>query len=93
VNGQTIQITTAEALSTIQRTEFYRVPPSMREQFDSKDAFIASLQSELQQRAGEAIANRVVQMHVDVPSGRLIVRGMPAVHQYLSSRLNSATEQ
>jgi hypothetical protein len=93
VNGQTIQITMQDALDGIERVEFYAVPKTIREQFDSKEAFLASLQSDLRQHIGDRLENGKLQMHVDVPSGRLIVRGTPVVHRYLSERLNSKIDR
>jgi hypothetical protein len=64
----------------------------MREQFDSQDAFIKSLHSELQQHIDDKTDDQL-QLYVDVIRGRLIVRGTPAVHRYLSQRLSIATSQ
>jgi hypothetical protein len=93
VNGQTIQVTTQDSLDRIERTEFYVVPKTMREQFDSKEAFLESLQSNLRQHIGDKLDKGQLQMHVDVPSGRLIVRATPAVHRYLSQRLHGLIDQ
>jgi hypothetical protein len=93
VNGQTIQITTQDALDSIERIEFYVVPKTLREQFDNKEAFLESLQSDLRQRVGDRLENGKLQMHVDALSGRLIVRGTPLVHRYLSQRLIGTFDQ
>ena len=81
VDSQTIQITTQDALDTIERTEFYVVSKEMRDKFDSKETFLESLQTDL--------AGARARLHVDAASGRLIVRGTPAVHRYLAARLSS----
>ncbi len=87
VDSQTIQITTQDALDTIERTEFYVVSKEMRDKFDSKEAFLESLQSDLQQHV--ATSGQLQCNSMWTPSGRLIVRGTPAVHRYLSKQLSS----
>jgi hypothetical protein len=89
VDGQTIQITTRSALDAIVRVEFYAIPPDFREQFASSKAFVEALQSELRQHLGDNAPGAQPDMHVDAPSGRLIVRGTPLVHRYLAKRLTS----
>ena len=93
VDNQTIQITTQDALDRIERTEFYVVSKDMREKFDSQEAFLESLQSGLQQHVGDEAGNTPAQFQVDAPSGRLIVRGTPAVQRYLAERLSSKAGQ
>jgi hypothetical protein len=88
VDGATIQITSREALSEIQRVEFYEIPKQMRDQFANGSALIESLRTELSERIGaEAVGAEQLCMQLDKPSRRLIVGGTPAVHRYLARRL------
>jgi hypothetical protein len=93
VDGRTIQITTTDALDTIERTEFYVISKELRDKFDSQETFLQALQSELQQHVGGKAGDTPAQFHVDAPSGRLIVRSAPAVHRYLAARLSSNAGQ
>jgi hypothetical protein len=90
VDGDTIQITSRDALTERQRVEFFAVPDSLRAQFASQEAFIASLPSTLGELAtGNESAGASIRMAIDAPSGRLIVLASPAVHRFLSERLRS----
>jgi hypothetical protein len=92
VDSETIQITTQVALNRIERVEFYAIPQDLRQQFDSSAAFIESLRSELRQHTGDDAAHSQPELHVDVPSSRLLVRGTPVVHRYLAERLTSLVD-
>ncbi|HJQ80425.1 MAG TPA: hypothetical protein VJ828_10745 [Lacipirellulaceae bacterium] len=88
VDGSTIQITSLEALDEIHRVEFYEIPKPMRDQFANGNALLETLQAELVEQVGpEAAAAGQLQMQLDKPSRRLIVRGTPPVHRYLAKRL------
>jgi hypothetical protein len=88
VDGSTIQITSREALSEINRVEFYEIPKPVRDQFTNGSALLEALEAELVEQVGpEAAATEQLQMQLDKPSRRLIVRGTPPVHRYLAKRL------
>lgn len=88
VDGSTIQITSREALDEIHRTEFYEIPKPLRDQFINGSALLETLQAELREEVGaEGTTGEQLQMQLDKPSRRLIVRGMPPVHRYLAKRL------
>jgi hypothetical protein len=90
VNGETIQITSREALNDIQRIEFYAVPKSLRGQFASNEALIDSLAGEVRTSATDSRAPlEATQLELDKPSGRLIVLATPQVHRFLSRRLHA----
>jgi hypothetical protein len=91
VNGDTIQITSRDALNKIERIEFYAVPKSLREKFASADALVESMTKELQVHA---TANHAPEAHLnlDAPSGQLIVLGAPAAHRWLANRLANPTK-
>jgi hypothetical protein len=75
VDGETIQITTRDALAEIQRVEFYTVPESLRNQLAS----------------GELLAElSATSWELDGPSGRLIVLAPPTAHRALSQRFAGA---
>jgi hypothetical protein len=94
VDGQAVQITTRDALYAIQKTEFYPVSKTMREQFSSAEALVDSLRSELHEHFGDKASNAEhLRMRLDVPSRRLIVRGSPLVHRYLAQHLANETDQ
>jgi hypothetical protein len=93
VDGETIQITTLAALETIQRIEFYQVPPKLRDSLASNQALIDSLQKELTQTAGKQTKAAPAHLDVDEPSGRLIVLATPTAHRHLSQRLAGAAKQ
>jgi hypothetical protein len=91
VDGTTIQITSREALDEIYRVEFYSIPKPMRDQFTSGSALLETLRADLSEKVGApAVAADQLQLQVDKPSRRLIVRGTPQTHRYLSSRLRTA---
>jgi hypothetical protein len=75
VDGETIQITTPEALAEIQRVEFYMVPESLRDQLASGESF-----AELSTTSWE----------LDGLSGRLMVLAPPTAHRALSQRFAGA---
>jgi hypothetical protein len=84
VNGETIQITTQEALDNIRRVEFYEVPKTLQDRNASSSAVIESLQKEL---AAVDSASPPV-MEIDEKSNRLIVLASPRIHRALSKRLS-----
>jgi hypothetical protein len=91
VDGTTVQITSGEALDEIYRVEFYNIPKPMHEQFTTESALLETLRAELSEKVGApAAAADQLQMQVDKPSRRLIVRGTPQTHRYLSGRLRTA---
>jgi hypothetical protein len=83
VNGETVQITSQDALDDIQRIEFYTVRKALRDQHASKAALIESLQEVL----ADANSKAPPVIEFDEPSGRLIVLGDPRVHRALHRRL------
>jgi hypothetical protein len=90
-DGQTIQITSREALDAIHRVEFYEIPKPIQDQFANGEAMLESVRTELSKEIGDqAAAADQLQMQLDKPSRRLIVRGTPQAHRYLSERLHSA---
>jgi hypothetical protein len=90
VDGTTIQITSREALDEIYRVEFYSIPKPMHEQFTNGSALVEALRAELSEKVGApAAAADQLQMQVDKPSRRLIVRGTPQTHRYLSGWLRT----
>ena len=92
VDGQTLQITSLEALDRIERVEFYALPKTLREQFPTTEALVASLQKEIGDRPTKHGNPGEVRMELDVPSNRLIVRATPDVQRFLSDRLSGATK-
>ena len=88
VDGQTLQITSLEALDRIERVEFYALPKTLREQFPTAEALVASLQKEISDRPTKHGNPAEAHMSLDAPSGRLIVRTTPDVQRFLSDRLN-----
>jgi hypothetical protein len=93
IDGQTLQITSLDALERIERVEFYSVPTKLRDQFATGDALIESLQKEAADRPVKHGNPGNIRMELDEPSGRLIVRATPAVQRFLSGRLTSAAKQ
>jgi hypothetical protein len=91
VDGQTIQITSHNALKKNQRVEFYSVPQKIRTQFPSIQALIEYLKKEAANFGGKQGAGLEVLMELDEPSGRLIVLAAPNVQHFLSQRLSSAS--
>ncbi|MEX2306378.1 MAG: hypothetical protein WD738_02225 [Pirellulales bacterium] len=88
VDGETIQITTRDAVDKIQRIEFYIVPERLRDQFASSEALVESLQNELSEgTAGSRAKSHQPRIALDEPSGRLIVRGTPEAQRHLTQRL------
>jgi hypothetical protein len=91
VDGTTVQITSSEALDEIHRIEFYSIPKTVRDQFTSGSVLLETLRAELSEKIGApAVAAEQLQMQLDKPSRRLIVRGTPQIHRYLSERLRKA---
>lgn len=89
VDEQTIQVTTAEALRRIERSEFYTVPKKLREQFAASEQLIAALEMEITERPNNPDSSSGVQMAVVEPGARLVVRATPDVHRFLSTRLSA----
>jgi hypothetical protein len=88
VDGATIQITSREAIDEIQRIEFYEIPKQIRDQFTNGSALLETLRAELRDEVGaETAAGDGLQMQLDKPSRRLIVRCTPLMHRYLARRL------
>lgn len=92
VDGQTIQITSLEALEKTERIEFYPVSKKLRDQFATGDALSESLQKEISERGDKHDKPGQVRMELDEPSGRLIVRAAPDVHRILSDRLSASAK-
>lgn len=90
VDGQTIQITTLDALKNVERVEFYAVSKKLLDQHTSADALIAALQKDVTDNTAKQNEHGEVRMHLDEPSNGLIVRATPAVHRYLSEQLRGA---
>ncbi len=88
VDGQTMQITSLDALPHIQRVEFYSVPRKLREQFSTSSALVESLQKEIGNRPNKPRNPDDVRIELDEPSGRLIVRATPDVQRFLTRRLH-----
>jgi hypothetical protein len=89
LDGQTIQITSLEALERIQRIEFYEVPKQLRNQFATTPALIDALQNELKDHGGKHGKVDAPQLAFDEPSGRLIVLASPESHRFLTKRLHA----
>lgn len=87
VDGQTLQITSREALDRVERVEFYVIPKA---QLTASAAFVDSLKKAIAERLDPADRPDDVRMQVDGPSGRLIVRASPEVHRFLLQRLETA---
>jgi hypothetical protein len=79
VDGETIQITTLDALSDIRRVEFYAIP----ENADDPNAFASTLERELK----DAESQHPAVIHFDTDSARLIVLASPSQHRDLAKRL------
>ena len=93
VDGQTLQITSLDALERIERVEFYSVPKKLRDQFATGGALIESVQKEIAERPNKHEKPGDIRMERDEPSGRLIVRATPTVQRFLAGRLNGAAKQ
>jgi hypothetical protein len=94
VNGETIQITSREAMDEIQKVEFYAVPPALRDQFATAEDLVKSLQDELAELAAKARATpQPPTMELDEPSGRLIVLATPVSHRRLTQLLIRGAKQ
>ncbi len=91
VDGQTLQITSREALGSLRRVEFYEIPGALRKQFASRDALIRSLTAELREHTGGTPLEQI-SLELDEPSGRLILLAPPSAHRHLSRRLGDPTE-
>jgi hypothetical protein len=89
-DAQTIQITSLDALSRIERVEFYAVPKVLRDASASDQALVESLRRDIDGRAVKIGGTGDVRIELDKPSGRLIVLGTPDVHRFLSGRLAAA---
>ena len=89
-DAQTIQITSLDALSRIERVEFYAVPKVLRDASASDLALVESLQKAIDERAEKVSQISEVRIELDKPSGRLIVRATADVQRFLSGRLAAA---
>lgn len=87
VDGQTLQITSRDAIARVERVEFYAIPKA---QLAASAAFADSLKKAIAERPNKADRPDGVRMQVDEPSGRLIVRASPDVHRFLVEHLKSA---
>lgn len=87
VDGQTLQITSRDAVGRIECVEFYAIPKA---QLAAGAAFADSLKKAIAERPNKAVASDEMRMQVDEPSGRLIVRASPEVHRFLNEHLNLA---
>jgi hypothetical protein len=83
--GETIQITSRDALDNIRRIDFYEVPKTLRDQHPNNAALMESLQKELADIDGPSPPV----MEIDEPSSRLIVLASPSTHRELSKRLSA----
>ncbi len=90
VDGQTLQITSRDAVSRIERVEFYAIPKA---QWAASAAFADSLKKAIAERPNKADQADNVRMQVDEPSGRLIVRASPEVHRFLVQRLETVEKR
>jgi hypothetical protein len=94
VNGETIQITSREALEQVHQIEFYEVPQQLRDQFATVDEMLESLHDELAELVEKSrMKPQPVVMELDEPSNRLIVLATPLSHRYLSQRLGGDAKQ
>ncbi len=89
-DGQTIQITSLDALKHLERVEFYAIPQKLLESLGAGDTFLSALQKEIDARASKHGEPGDIRMAIDEPSGRLIVRATPDVQRFLSGRLSGA---
>jgi hypothetical protein len=90
VDGQTIQITTADALERIERVEFYAIPKPLRERHAASEQLVAALQMEIAEHPNNTGKSGNSKIELDKPSGRLIVRATPDIHRFLIGRLTTA---
>lgn len=86
VDGQTLQITSLDALDRLKRVEFYTVPKKLHEQYSAGDTLVAALQKEIAEKSGKHSKPEGMRMELDEPSNRLIVRAVPDVQRYLSEK-------
>jgi hypothetical protein len=88
VDGETIQVTTINALKDLRRIEFYAVPNA---QVPSADAqtFRDVLRKELQSgnEAASLTPRNTVYFELDKPSGQFIVLAPPTAHRVLAKQL------
>lgn len=91
VDGETIQVTTINALKDLRRIEFYAVPNA---QVPSADAqtFREVLRKELQSgnEAASLTPRNTVYFELDKPSGQFIVLAPPTAHRVLAKQLEKA---
>jgi hypothetical protein len=92
VDGQTLQITSREALVRIEPVEFYTVPQAVGSHFSTSAALVESLQKAVADQPNKADRPDDVRMRLDEPSGRLIVRGTPEVLRFLSERFRAGAK-
>ena len=89
VDGQTIQITSLDALDRIERVEFYAVPEKMRGEVASDDILIEALEKQIESRPNKHGKSNALHIELDQPGGRLIVRATPDVQRFLASLLDT----
>jgi hypothetical protein len=92
VDGQTIQITTPQALRELRQIEFYSLPSPLREQFASANALTADLERVLMDEADLAPSDATTPIHleIDPASSRLMVLASPETHRYLTGRFRDS---
>jgi hypothetical protein len=83
VDGETIQITSLDALTDVRRVEFYAIPENAAKQAEDHSELTKTLEQEL----SNAEAQHPVVIHFDTNSAGLIVLASPAQHRHLSKRL------
>ena len=89
-DGQTIQITSRDALDRIERVEFYSVPKQVRDELGSGASVVAAIKKQIADNVGDKVNTDGPRIELDEKSGRLIVRATPAVQRYLSSKFAAA---
>jgi hypothetical protein len=87
VDGETVQITTSDALNALRVIEFHAVPNTVRDQFASNAALVRAMQEELSKLDDNVAASSTI-LAYDEPSGRLLVLGDAAAQRYLTKRFS-----
>jgi hypothetical protein len=87
VDGETVQITTSDALNELRVVEFHVVPEAVRDQFASTTALVEAMQQELSKLGANESSSPAVVTY-DKPSSRLLVLADAAAHRYLTERLS-----
>ncbi len=87
VDGKTIQITTLDAASRVRQIEFYPVTEPLLAQYADHDALVTALVNQAKTQATGDTAT--IDVALDEPSDRLIVRAPAAVQRHLTAWLAS----